>query len=350
MISTSSASSRGATINDVAAHAGVAPMTVSRALNGGYVSEEKRELVLKAVEELGYRPNITARSMKSGKSRQVGVLVRNNSRLGMEEIASHPLAYELTLGISEGLEEAGYMMSLVRLSDVDPQKHTQSSSFQGHLLDGLIVVSDVPAASVERLEELVPRCVWLDSNVWRAEGCVRRDERHAGETAARAIADLGYRKWVVLHHQQPTEARSHYSFSERMAGIEAVAAQVGASVRPFVLDWEQKHFEALWPQIRPDVAVIGLEIYATLRLLYSAMENGRWIGRDFALASCDAPFRGGGMNWPQLARVSFDRFELGYQAAQLMIRRLDQTEQLAPSRILRGQWKPGSTAPLCPTL
>ena len=180
---TSGNGTRGVTtLSDVATRVGVTPMTVSRALNGGSVSLAVRQSVLKAVDELGYRPNLVARGMRSGKSRQIGVLVRNNSRLNAEESHSHPLAYDLVLGVSEGLEEAGYMMSFVRLSDIDPEKHTQSSAFQGHLLDGLIVANDVPAVSATHLEELVPHCVWLDSSVWREENCIRARRASRGRS------------------------------------------------------------------------------------------------------------------------------------------------------------------------
>lgn len=336
------------TLYDVAAHAGVKPMTVSRTLNGGNVSPALRETVLQAVQELGYQPNQAARSIKSGKSRQVGVLVRNNSRANVDEIHSHPLAYEMTLGISEGLEEAGYLMSFVRLSDVDPEKHTQSSAFQGHLLDGLIVVSDVPAASAERLEELVPRCVWLDGNVWQDEGCVRRDEVHAGATTAREVAALGYREWIVLEHPIPAGREPHYSLAGRQAGIAAVAGEVGARLGSFEIDWLRPDFSALWPRLRPDVAVIGLEIYAAHELLYAASQTHLGIGRDFALACCDAPFQSGGLGWPHLARMSFDRFAMGLGAARMMIRRLDQPEATAPSQLMQGAWQAGPTAPPCP--
>jgi hypothetical protein len=72
----------------------------------------------------------------------------------------------MVLGINEGLDVAGYMMALVRLSDVDPDLHAQNSAFQGHLLDGLIIVSDIAATTPEHLEKLVPHSVWLDSTVW----------------------------------------------------------------------------------------------------------------------------------------------------------------------------------------
>ena len=56
--------SRGVTINEVARHAGVSPMTVSRVVNGGkYVRENTRKAVLEAVRELNYAPNPAARSL-----------------------------------------------------------------------------------------------------------------------------------------------------------------------------------------------------------------------------------------------------------------------------------------------
>jgi DNA-binding LacI/PurR family transcriptional regulator len=86
--------------------------------------------------------------MKSGKSRIVGVLVRNNAHAQCQEKMAHPLSYAMLLGINAGLEEAGYMMSLARLSTLDPDLQAQNSAFQGHLLDGLIIVSHIDAATL----------------------------------------------------------------------------------------------------------------------------------------------------------------------------------------------------------
>ena len=180
-----------------------------------------------AVRELGYRPHLGARHMKSGKSRQIGVLVRNNSRTSSDERGAHPLAYEFVLGISEGLEEAGYLMSFVRLSDVEPEKHTQNSAFQGHLLDGLIVVNDVPAASPERLDRLVPHCVWVD-NIWQPLNCIRRDEFGAGELTARHVAAAGYKKWLILLPENALQPGEHYSFD---AAFGRVAKSGGGNRR-----------------------------------------------------------------------------------------------------------------------
>ena len=64
------------TVRDVARRAGVSPATVSRAMNTSVpVSPELRARVMKAAQELGYRPNSSAQSLRRGKSRTVALLV-----------------------------------------------------------------------------------------------------------------------------------------------------------------------------------------------------------------------------------------------------------------------------------
>src|SRR5438105_2373215 len=66
------------TIEDIARLAGVSPSTVSRVLNGSKpVAPDKRDLVLAAVEQHGYRPNAVARGLVRGRSMCVGVLVQD---------------------------------------------------------------------------------------------------------------------------------------------------------------------------------------------------------------------------------------------------------------------------------
>ena len=64
------------TIYDIAKLAGVSTTTVSRVINNnGYVSKEKRELVLQVIEEKKYRPNAVAQSLSTSMSRTIGMLV-----------------------------------------------------------------------------------------------------------------------------------------------------------------------------------------------------------------------------------------------------------------------------------
>lgn len=64
-----------ATISDVARKAQVSKSTVSRVLNGHSVREENRIKVMRAIKELGYSPNAQARSLTSGRTNVIGVMV-----------------------------------------------------------------------------------------------------------------------------------------------------------------------------------------------------------------------------------------------------------------------------------
>ena len=89
--------------------------------------------------------------------------------------------------------------------------------------------------------------------------------------------------------------------------------------------------------------MIGLDPYAVTELQAALMEVTLRPGVDFALASCDEGSRGGG-GWEQLARVRFNRFDLGRRAAQMMSAQLDQNGHDATSQLIRGEWMAGTTA------
>ena len=63
------------TIKEIAQLAGVSSAAVSRYLNGGYVSEEKKEQIRKVIEETGYQPSAQARILRTKKACLVGVVV-----------------------------------------------------------------------------------------------------------------------------------------------------------------------------------------------------------------------------------------------------------------------------------
>jgi LacI family transcriptional regulator len=88
------------TRDDVAKVAGVSPSTVSRVLSGSAnVSLLKRQQVLAAVERMGYRPNIAARNLASGKTNGIGVLVPDASSVYYAEVLR---------GVQEGLSETSF--------------------------------------------------------------------------------------------------------------------------------------------------------------------------------------------------------------------------------------------------
>ena len=68
------------TISDIAKMAGVSSAAVSRYLNGGPLSEQKRAVIQAVVEKTGYSPDTAAQTLRTGKVRQVGVIASISSQ------------------------------------------------------------------------------------------------------------------------------------------------------------------------------------------------------------------------------------------------------------------------------
>lgn len=93
-----------ASIRDVAIKAGVGIGTVSRALNGsGYISDETKQKIMQAVEELNYKPNELAQNLFRNKSGFIGIVVKN---------LSHPFMASLVKHVENNLYTNGYKCML----------------------------------------------------------------------------------------------------------------------------------------------------------------------------------------------------------------------------------------------
>lgn len=93
-----------ATIKDVAKKAGVSVCTVSRAIAGkGYIKQETRERIMEVVEELGYAPNKTAVSLKTGQTNLLALVVPSIRNVYYPKLARYVQNYA---------NEKGYMMLL----------------------------------------------------------------------------------------------------------------------------------------------------------------------------------------------------------------------------------------------
>ena len=121
------------TIRDIAARAGVAPMTVSRAINAnGYVSPEARERIMHAVKELDYHPNGLARSLKRCRTHVVGIL--------LPDIA-HPFSAELGRHLEETFLDRGYTSFISTTQSSAEREQMALNAFFDHRVDGIVVAT-----------------------------------------------------------------------------------------------------------------------------------------------------------------------------------------------------------------
>lgn len=186
---------RPATIYDVAQAAGVSHQTVSRFLKGFEgIRPETRHRVERALDELGYRPNLTARSLKSGRSHRIGALTHEVSHVGPSRIAQ---------GASVAAREAGYVLDLVSLDVDDAQSIEESLELiTQHDLAGVLALSstDAMTRAFEATRFRVPVLITVSSD---ADGG-RTDPAamHLHDLVAH-LAALGHRR--LVHIAGPVE-------------------------------------------------------------------------------------------------------------------------------------------------
>ncbi len=137
---------RRATVHDVAAAAGVSRGTVSRVLNGGYVSAAARAAIEAAIDRVGYVPNTAARNLVTRRSRAVGFIALEPHALLLED----PTIGAILLGANAVLSVADHqMVSLVVDSVRDTERVARYLS--GGFVDGAIVVSARTRDPITRL-------------------------------------------------------------------------------------------------------------------------------------------------------------------------------------------------------
>jgi DNA-binding LacI/PurR family transcriptional regulator len=181
---------RKSTLNEVAAAIGVAPMTVSRVVNGtGYVSEHTREKVLSAVKELNYRPNGLARNLKRQRTETVGLVLGD---------ISNPYSTELANAVRESLSARGYNLFICISEHSAKEDIMAFESFVDHNVDGIIVATRANIEGDKDLKEIIERgmpVVVLGRDFHHdSVDSVSADNLAGGFEATRHLIDLGHRR------------------------------------------------------------------------------------------------------------------------------------------------------------
>jgi LacI family transcriptional regulator len=184
----------------VAALAGVHPATASRALNPdtkGMTSADTAERVAAAAEQLGYRPNAVARSLRTARSSSVGVVVPD---------LTNPLFPPIVRGIEAALSPHGYVLLIVNTDNSPKQEEQLIASLRSRSIDGLILATarlshplietlaqgDLPVVLVNRRREGLPL------------PCVIPDDAAGIRLAVAHLAGLGHRRIAHIAGPQDT--------------------------------------------------------------------------------------------------------------------------------------------------
>lgn len=312
------------TIKEVARLAGVSPAAVSRYLNGGPVSDEKRERIRTVIEETGYHPDPMAQTMRTGRSTQIGVIIPK---------INSDSASEIVAGIAEKLSQKNFIMMLGVTGGKAANEIQYIASMQNNQVAGIILMGTVMSEELRETIDNSGKPVVVTGQNFDEMNCVFHDDFGAVRELMSRMLEKGRTKIAYLGAMEKDASAGR----ARQEGAEAAwQERMGRDVplRRVVADGfgpENGH-EAMIRLLRgwPDVDGV---ICATDRLAAGAMaairEAGRRIPEEIAIA-------GVGDSWadpvmaPPLSSAHLYYRECGREAADLLIRLIDTDEDLEP--------------------
>jgi len=204
------------TLDEVARLAGVSTSAVSRTYTpGASVSGKTREKVLAAASALGYRPNLLARSLSTGRTRTVGIAVTRLENSFHAELLAH---------LSRGLREAGFGVRLF-VSAGDEDADPGIGEVLRYRVDALVLCAIGLSSRMENecAAAGVPVVLVNRTTMAPKAACVTGANRQGGETVAAFLLAAGHRRFGFI---AGTEGAS--TSGERFEGYRQVLAEAGA--------------------------------------------------------------------------------------------------------------------------
>lgn len=269
---------------DVAELAGVSPAVVSYVLNGGPrgVAEDTRIRVLAAIEQLGYRPNGIARSLRVNRTMTLGLVVPDTS---------NPFFAELARAVEEAAFDAGYTLVIGNATENQDRQTTYVRTFLQRQVDGLLLVpAHGPVACLPELVDSQKPWVVLDRHLDGVDDVsqILADNRGGAQVATEHL--LGHGRQQVACIAGP---RDVLPTTDRVAGWRRALTRAGrrpakALVRhvPFGRRAGYQAALDLFADRGPDAVFVASDEQA-LGVLRALTELGLSCPADVAVASFD---------------------------------------------------------------
>ncbi len=331
---------RDATVADVAAMAGVSKATAARALGDyGAVSAKVRERVSAAAAALGYRPNEVARSMSTGRSNTIGIVVGD---------IENPAFAQATRGAADVAEEAGYDLILSNSrEDADAERKAIEVQLAKRV-DGLIVApaSSLRTANYAGIADAGRPVVFFDRLVHGfAADAVVSANRESARRLTQVLLDAGHRRIAyvsTLVEPEPVEPRAVWddgglSFAprllssvieDRMAGYASALREAGVeNPLAFVrlgagVDGIGRMVAGLITGASAVTAIIASDSVIAIEAFRAIRELGLRIPEDISLVGFDnAPWTS--VTEPGITVIAQPERELGALATRLLIERIE---------------------------
>ncbi|MFN6119353.1 MAG: LacI family DNA-binding transcriptional regulator [Actinomycetes bacterium] len=297
---------------DVAERAGVSMMTVSRVLSGHpNVTAATRDRVLEAVEQLGYRANLAARSLAGGRSHVLGAISVQPESWGPSRTVS---------GIEVAAQAAGQLVSFRTVWD------PSAASIRGAIdelrsaqAEGIILVARVRAA-VEALAEVAPDIPVVITYPTAAPLSVGLDNVLGARLATRHLIACGHRE--VVHVRGP---KGWIDADDRAAGWRRELRAAGCTGRTVVGDWTPGSGYEAGRLLAADPATSAVFVandQMALGVMLALHDAGRSVPGDVSVVGFD-DVPEAGFYLPPLTTVRQDFAALGRASVERVLAAID---------------------------
>lgn len=318
------------TIGDVAERANVSKMTVSRVVNGnGYVKEETRARVRKAIDDLGYRPNMVAKGLATRHSGIIAYMVAD---------VSDPFYNRVSKGVENACFERDYTAILCDANS-NRSVATYINMIIDRQIDGVIFHHhNISQQQVDKLLEAGASCVAIDNEKDLEGIClIDSDNYGGGLMAVRHLVSRGHTKIGCIHgvlHDKQQEPDAAYPdtyqrkiWYERTRGYEDGMKEAGIAYRRYYQgcgDTEngyamaQQAVKQMLQEDEPPTALYCETDALALGALSEALECGVEVPGKLAIVGhdgLDMPM----MLFPRVSTVVQPRYQMGQIAANLLI-------------------------------
>jgi LacI family transcriptional regulator, galactose operon repressor len=309
-----------ATSRDVAKLAGVSRTTVSFVLNdvpGVKITDETRQRVLESARQLDYHPTAAARSLASGRTQRIGLILGDAQR----RLAADAFLPVFLQGVTASVHRRGYLL-MIQLPEDVPSREAYLRLIREQQVDGLILSG--PRSDDPILDELAAEHFPLILHgrvAGSALPCVDVDNQAGAYRAVTHLIQLGHRRIGFI-----SNAPLSYSGAEdRYAGYRQALVEHGIEYDGSLVRWgaflpgtgQAAMTELLSLPDRPS-AVFGASDVIAIGAMSAIQSAGLTIPDDVAVVGFDDIFLAAHTH-PQLTTVRVPAYRLGWTAAESLI-------------------------------
>jgi LacI family transcriptional regulator, kdg operon repressor len=321
------------TISDVAQQAEVSKSTVSQYLNKryDYMAPKTKERIKEAIEELGYHPNIVARSLKQKSTSTIGVIVAN---------ILHTFSTQTIRAVEDICNEQGFHIIVCNADDNPEKERKYIEMLRAKQVDGLIIFPT--GGNVDLYNRMVSEnypLVFVDRIVENLKtSSIMLDNESAVKIAVDHFVEKGYGRIGIM----TTSLQRHVTPRvERINGFRKALKDNGIPVREehiksLELEWIQDGLHDMLSSDEPPEALIAGNDLTLIEILRYIKSNGINMPTDLALIGID-DVSFASLFTPELTTIAQPTYEMGKQAAELLLNKIKDPDFIEEKQIYRFQ-------------